>query len=58
MRHEKEADLTVEDNDGPAANFIQEWLDLRVAQGLTREAAIAELNAAGWVVAGVKLAHD
>jgi len=31
----------------PAAKIIEQWIKLREAQGLTREAAIAELKAAG-----------
>ena len=29
-----------------SAQFIEEWLKIRIAQGLTREAALAELNSA------------
>jgi len=41
----------------PAVEIIEQWIRLREARGMTREAAIAELNAASSAVA-INLAHD
>jgi hypothetical protein len=43
-------------DDDPAAKIVEQWIKLREAQGFTREAAIAELNAAR--LAMVNLARD
>jgi hypothetical protein len=41
----------------PAAKIIELWIKLREAQGLTREAAVAELKVASSAIA-INLAHD
>ena len=42
----------------PVETLIQDWIAIRQARGMTREAAIAELNTAASVVAGMKLAEN
>jgi hypothetical protein len=58
----EDAELRAESNDDavedPLAKFLRLWIGLRQRQGLTREAAVAELNSASSLVAGVDLAHD
>ena len=46
---EVEAELP---NDHPAAVIIWRWIEIRQRKGLTREAALAELNAASSIVVG------
>jgi hypothetical protein len=41
----------------PAVKIIEQWIKIREAQGMTREAALAELKAASSAIA-INLAHD
>ena len=53
---EKEVELKLDDD--PAAAIIRRWIELRQRQGMTREAAIAELNSVGSLLVGVNPAND
>ena len=44
-----------QNDEDPAAEFLEQWLSIREAQGYTREAAIAELNAVGAALLDVEL---
>jgi hypothetical protein len=58
MRGEDQADPkpAVEQNvieTDPVANMIEQWIKIREAKGLTREAALAELTAAASLVSSI-----
>jgi hypothetical protein len=55
--NDAQRDLRPTANTEPAVKIIEQWIKLREARGLTREAAIAELNAASSAIA-INLAHD